>query len=225
MNCVGVLELIDQDLAKSVLVVGKKGWLLQPELMSTKQQFAEIHHATTFTCLLIRLVDLHHDATELVTIVFQVGGAQALILLLIDEPLTLPRGPLAFIQAKRLIDTLDQSQLVIGIKNLELFRQSGFLPVRTQQPVGEAMEGTYPHSTDGPFQQFFDANPHLVGGFIGERNSQNTPGRCAFHLNEPGNTVHKNTGFTAAGTSEHEQVSGFGGDGLPLGVIEGVQNM
>ena len=97
-------------------------------------------------------------------------GATALVLLAVDEPLRLASRPAAVIQAEVANDALDQAQLVVGIEDLEAFRQAGFLPVGTQQPVGNAMEGADPHAAGGHMQQVLDAAAHLVGGLVGESN-------------------------------------------------------
>ncbi|MNJ80877.1 hypothetical protein D3C77_794230 [compost metagenome] len=56
-------------------------------------------------------------------------GAQALVLLAVNEPLRLTGRPLVVIQAQLADHPLDQALLIIGIEDLEILRQTSFLPM------------------------------------------------------------------------------------------------
>ncbi|MDT4853017.1 hypothetical protein FQZ97_872710 [compost metagenome] len=98
--------------------------------------------------------------------------ADALVLLPVDEPLRLARRPALLVQAELADHPLDQALLVVGIENLEVLGQPGFLPVRTQQAVGQAVEGADPHAGGIDAEHLFDARAHLCGGLVGEGHRQ-----------------------------------------------------
>ena len=73
--------------------------------------------------------------------------AQAFIFLAVDIPLRLFMRPFVFINVERLVDPLNQPQLVIAVQNLEILRQFCILPMGFQQAMGKAVESAHPHST------------------------------------------------------------------------------
>ncbi|MNI66619.1 hypothetical protein D3C73_1221980 [compost metagenome] len=98
--------------------------------------------------------------------------AQAFVLLPIDEPLGLARGPALLIEAKLTDHPLDQALLIITVEDLEVLHQTGFLPVSAQQPMRQAVEGAHPHAGRVDAQQLLNALAHLGGGLVGEGHRQ-----------------------------------------------------
>lgn len=75
---------------------------------------------------------------------FHVPGPASFVLLPIDEPGHLPRGPALFVEIEAAKDPLDQPLLIIRVQNLKVFREPRFLPVGPQEAVSKAMEGSHP---------------------------------------------------------------------------------
>ncbi len=140
---------------------------------------------------------------------------QALVLLPVDEPLRLARRPALLVQAQVADHPLDQPLLVVAVEDLEGLAQPGFLPVRPQQAVRQAVEGADPHAGRADAHQLLDAMAHLGSGLVGEGHRQDGVGRGVFDLDQPGDTVHQHPGLTGAGASQDH--------GLALGIVEGVQ--
>eukprot|EP00659_Diplonema_papillatum_P019762 gene19762-biopygen20046 len=98
--------------------------------------------------------------------------AQAFIFLTVDEPLGLTDRPALFIQAQLADHPLDQALLVVAVENLEGLAQAGFLPMRPQQAVRQAVEGAHPHAGRADAHQLLDAMTHLGSGLVGEGHRQ-----------------------------------------------------
>src|SRR5690606_10165589 len=116
---VGVLELVDQDMAEAALVMAADLGVVADQLQGAQQQLVEVHQPATAAQLLVGVVDLLHGGEEQVAMRLDMLGATALVLLAVDEPLGLASRPAAVIQAKVANDALDQAQLVVGIEDLE----------------------------------------------------------------------------------------------------------
>ena len=144
--------------------------------MRAQQQFGEIHTARTLTGRLILAVDRNHLPLIGITRVIQVLRTQALVLLLVDEPLRLTRRPLGVIQVHLTHNAFDQALLVVGIQYLKALRQSRLLPVCTQQPMRQSVEGPDPHAADRLAQQRLDTVAHLARRLVGESDREDTPG-------------------------------------------------
>ncbi len=97
LDGVGVLELVHQDVAEAVLVVGQDLGVVAPQFMGAQQQFGEVHHPGAAAGVLVGLVDAHHLAHEGVAAVVDVARALALVLAGVDEPLYLARRPLGLV--------------------------------------------------------------------------------------------------------------------------------
>ena len=112
--------------------------------------------------------------------------------------------------------------LVIAVENLEGLAQPGFLPVRPQQTMCEAVEGAYPHAGRVDAHELFDAVAHLGSGLVGEGHRQHRVRGGVFDLDQPGDTVHQHTGFAGTCAGQNQLTPDTGRDGLTLGIVEGI---
>jgi hypothetical protein len=88
LQLVGVLELVDQDVAKAPLVVLADRVVVAQQLIAAQHQLAEIHHAFALALVFVELVDLDLLARFLVARLDPMG-AQAVLLAARYEPLDL----------------------------------------------------------------------------------------------------------------------------------------
>ena len=148
-------------------------------------------------------------------------GTATLVLLGVDKAGDLAGRVAGLVELHLLEQALDQALLVLGIKDLEVLRQAGVLPVGAQKAMGQAMEGAHPHAAQGLLEDLFDAAAHLPRRLVGEGDGQQGPGDGPFHLDEPGDAMHQDPGLAAAGPGQYQAVAATGGHGLALGVVEG----
>ena len=123
-------------------------------------------------------------------------------------------------QAEFTHDALDQPLLIIAVEDLEVLHQACFLPVRPQQAVRQAVEGTHPHAGRVDTQQLLDPLTHFGGSLVGEGHRQDRVRRGLLDLDQPGDAMHQHAGFTGTGASKHQLTPKRGGDGLALGIVE-----
>ena len=223
LHGVGVLELVHQDVPEALLVVRQQARMVAPQVQGAQQQLGEVDNPGAGAGGLVGFIDAAHGRQEQVAAGLDMLRAQALVLLAVDKPLGLARRPALFVEAQVADHPLDQPLLVVAVEDLEGLAQAGFLPVRPQQAVRQAVEGAHPHAGRADAQQLLDAMAHLGSGLVGESHRQDRMGRGVFDLDQPGDTVHQHPGFTRAGTGQDQLTANGGGYGLALGIVEGVQ--
>src|SRR6185437_5638152 len=152
-------------------------------------------------------------------------GALALVLPAIDRPGGLARRETGFVQPQSRDHALHQPLLVVGIENLEAFRQAGLAPVPAQQAVGDAVEGTHGEPLRAAGNQRLQPRAHLARGLVGEGDGEDRPRRYALHLGEPADAAREHAGLAGAGAGEDEVVAGRGADGFALRVVERVDQV
>ena len=204
LDAVGILELVHQDVAEATLIVTAQVVVVAEQFEHPQQHFVEVHQATTLAGLFIAEVDLLHGLHEQIAIGVHVFGAQAFVLLAVDKPGGLAGRPALFIQPQLLDHTLDQTNLVVGINDLETLGKVRLLPVGPQQTVGNAVEGPHPHAIGGHVQQLLDTAPHLGSGLVGKGHRQNPERRGLLGGNLPGDAMHQHPGLARAGTGQHQ---------------------
>ncbi len=128
------------------VVVEEAALVVAPEVEGTQQQLGEVDHPGARAGRFVGFVDLAHGGEEQVAAGLDVLRAQAFVLLPVDEPLRLARRPALLVEAELADHPLDQALLVVGVENLEVLVQPGFLPVRAQQAMRQAVEGADPHA-------------------------------------------------------------------------------
>ena len=216
---VGVLELIHQHMLEAAAVVREQLRLVAPQLEGAQQQLGEIHHARHAAGLLVVLVELDELASRRVVAVLERFRPQALVLLLVDEPLDLARHPTRLVELLRLHQFFYEPQLVVRVEDLEALRQAGLAPVQAQQAVRDAVEGADPERRARHAEERLDAAAHLARGLVGEGDGEDAVRRGALGLDEPGDAVHQHARLAAARAGEHHHGTDGRGHGLALGVV------
>ena len=97
--------------------------------------------------------------------------------------------------------------------------------MRPQQAMGDAMEGSNPHTADRGAQQLLDAPAHFRGGLVREGNGQYSLRAGLSGRDIPGDAMNQYARLAAARTREYQQVDRFGADRFPLCFIERVENI
>ena len=225
LDGVGVLELVHQHVAEAGAVVLDEPRCLAPQLVAPEQQLGEVHHAVALAGFLVGLVQLDHLPARRVAVVLEVLGAQALVLLRVDEPRHLARHPARLVEAEPADQALDEALLVLGVEDREALRQAGLAPVHAQQPVRDAVEGADPQRCRGQAELRLDARTHLARRLVGEGHGEDAVRRDALDLHQPGDAVREHARLAAAGAGEHQRRGERRRDRLPLCVVQRVEKM
>ena len=224
LQFVGVLEFVDQDVLKPVAVMRLNLRVVATQLMRTQQQFGEVDQIGAPAGVFIDTIDLNQRSPRPVTVVVEIAGAQPFFLARVDEPSDLLGHPLVFGQIHALDQPLDQALLIVGIQNLKVRPEAGFLGVQSQHAMGDAVEGPHPHGPRRKPHQRLDARTHLLGCLVGKGHRKNRQRRYTLHAHEPGYAVGEHAGLAATRPCQYQSVFQRGRDGLALRVVERVNN-
>ena len=215
LKLVGVLELVDQDVAKAPLVMLADRIVVAQQLIGAQHQLAEIDHAFALALLLVELVDLDLLARFLIARLDHVG-AQPVFLVARNEVLGLFGRKAFVIDVELLHEALDGRKLVLRVQDLERLRQVRQLPVRPQETVAQAMKGADPHAAHVDRQHGGEPRHHLFRGLVGEGHRQNAAGGGLPGLQQPGDTGGEHAGLARARTRQNQCVLRGQDDGTPL---------
>jgi hypothetical protein len=215
LQAVGILELVDQDVAEAFLVVGTQRFVALQQFMTAQEQFGEIDDALAVA--LVFILGIQFDALLRVMVVsLGLSGAHALLLVGVDEMAQLARRVFLVVDVQVLQQAPDHRQLVGGIEDLEGLRQPGLAAVGAQQPVAQAVEGADPHAARVDRHQRRQPRGHLPSRLVGEGHRQDAvrPGLVGRH--QPGDARGQHTGLAAAGAGEDQRMHRRQRHRLPL---------
>ncbi len=238
LDRVGVLVFVDHQVAPAAVELGADVFVLFEQLDGEEQQVIEVDGTRLAQRLLVAEVDLGDLLGVVVVGVGLVGlGVHEFVLGVGDGAEHGARRPVGRLQVHRLEHALHGAHLVAGVVDgvvgLEP-GQLGTLGVAAQQAGAEGVEGG-----DGePAQAWVrgsalfegvgagdlgdDALAHLAGGFVGEGQGEDAPGRRAL-LDDLCDAPGDDAGLARAGGGEDEQGALGVEDGGFLGVGEAVQ--
>ena len=175
---VGVLILVDQDVAKPVVIVGQHVRMLREQGQVVQEKIAEVAGVQGPQAVLIEGVDvLAAPAREHLAI----GGAdllwrEALVLPLVDQSGHQLGRPALGVDVLRLDELLEQPLLVVVVEDGEAGFQPHKLGVSPQDLGGHRVEGAEPAQAFGGRADLGgDPLPHLLGGLVGEGDGEDLP--------------------------------------------------
>ena len=114
LQLIGVLKLVDQNVPKTLLIVGTNGNVVTQKLITTQHQLTKINHALALALRLVGLVNI--DLAACVRVLrFNVFGAQAVLFATGNKPLQLLGREALVVHAQLLAQTLDCGELVLGV--------------------------------------------------------------------------------------------------------------
>ena len=222
LQLVGVLELIDQQVAKALLVVLAQSRVVAQQLVRAQQQFGKINHALALALVFVKLVQLDLFA-RIWVVRGHIFGAQAVFFATGKKPAQLLGRVALGIHVEGLAQPLDGRELVLHIQNLKRGGQPGGLVVRPQQAIAQAVEGAHPHAAQADGQQGGQARLHLFGRLVGEGDGHDAAGRGIPHVQQPGNARGQHPRFARTGPCQNQRMALGQGDGGQLLGVEAVQ--
>ena len=204
---VGVLVLVDQDVAEAAVVLFQdvRPGLEQGQVV--QEEIAEVAGVQHPQALLVGPVEvLHLVAGKACTL----SGGQLLrcpaaVLPVVDEAgQGLGRPPLR-IDVGRLHHLLDQTLLVVGVEDGEGGLQAHDLGVPAQDLGGDGVEGAQPAQALGlgP-KDGTEALAHLPRSLVGEGNRQDLPGPGPAGGEDVGQARGQHPGLAGTGTGQHQ---------------------
>ena len=211
-------------MTEALLIMRQQIRVMQPQLVSPKQNFAEVDHAIFLTRLFIQLIQLLHGTRQRVCRGDHVRRPAALVFLGIDKPLDLLGRVAGIINIVVFHQTLDHTQLVVAVQNLEILRQSGFLPVLLEQAMCEAMKRADPHAVRRHVQQPFQTPFHFARCLVGKGHRHDRERRNILDLQQPDNPVYQYARFARTGSGQHQLMRRRCRHCVTLGIIKLINN-
>ena len=103
------------------------------EFVAAQQEFGEVHEPALDAQRFVGFVYPTVNRSEHVLVGGgHVLGASPLVLVRVDEPNRLSRGPFLLVDIEGPHHPLDETQLIVGVENLEALHESGLSPVHAQ---------------------------------------------------------------------------------------------
>jgi hypothetical protein len=111
---------------------------------------------------------------------------------------------------------LHDRELVGRIVNDEVAREADVRRLATEQARAQGMERRDPHALAVDVEKRFDARPHLLRGFVGERHGQQPVGLAQPFADEMRDAMRYDASLTGAGAGENQQRPSRVENGFPL---------
>ena len=219
LQTIGVLELIDQDVAETASIVFTQMVVARQQLIRAQQQLGKIDHAFALALTVVFGVDIHHAPRKIV-VRLDLVGAFAFFLLRRDEPLHLAWRITLFVNVQRPHQALHQRELILGIENLEHLRQPGFAVMRAQHAVAQAVEGAHPHAAGVDRQHRRQPGHHFLRRLVGKSHGKQAHRTDLAGLDQPGHACGQYAGLAAAGAGENQRRLVRQRDGFELLIVE-----
>ena len=221
---VGILKLIDQNMAKTRLIMPAQRLVTRQQLVAAQQQLGEIGHALALALCLIFRVQLD---TPLRVIIVPLGlrRADALFLVGIDEIGQLARREFFVIDAEIFEQAFDRRELIGHVENRERGRQRRLTMMQAQHAVAQPVKSADPQAarhTELQRQHRRQTRQHLFGRLVGECYGQHGMRACLPRRNQPGDARRQYARLAAAGAGQNQRMlrrQGHRGDllGVELG--------
>ena len=222
LRAVGVLVLVDQDVAPEPAVPGQHLGHLVEEAHGEEQQVVEVHAAGG---LQARLVAPVHRGQPLLAGtargLLDVGRGQHLVLGRADAVHDRAGGDALVLEPLRAHALLDQGLAVVLVVDREVRRIAEMAHVLAQHAHADGVEGGHQRRLEpGGREERLHAPGHLAGRLVGEGDGEDVSGVHAAHADQIGHAVGDDARLAASGRGEDEERAVAGDDGLALRRIE-----
>ena len=201
---VGVLELVDEQVREAAPVMLAQAVVPREELVAPQQELGEIDDALALAHRLVERVVLDLAPRDVVARLDLVR-AQTLLLRAGDEVLELPRRKPLVVDAVRLVQPLDQRELVLRVHDLEELRQVRVAIVRAQHPVAEAVKRADPHAARVDGRHRRQPDEHLLRRLVRERDGEDRQRRRLPRREQPRDARRQDARLAAAGAGQDQR--------------------
>ncbi len=205
LRAVGVLVLVHQQVAETLLVEFGQPRFLVEQPHGEQQQVVEVNRAAVGQPLLVFPEQLLLLVSQPVVEAGLVGvGGLQLVLGLAENGQHLARLEDLDVEAQALDDLLDQCLLVVGVIDLEVPPDAVRCAFDAQQPRAGRVEGGYPEAGKFVAQQLVHPRLHLRRGLVGEGDGQDLRGPGQFFQQQPGDAVGDHPGLSRTGAGQDQ---------------------
>ena len=224
LGVVGVLVLVDEDVAKAVgVALADLGEQLE-HVDGAHEQVVEVHRVHAVQLALVGAVDVGDRLLEERADHLAVGlGVAQLVLGVGDLAADRGRGEALGVDPELVEAALDQPAGVGGVVDRELARVAQALGLGAQHPGARRVEGHHPHRADLAADQQAGAVAHLPRRLVRERDRQDLVGLGDAGGHQVGDPVGEHPGLARARSGEDQLRPLAVADGLPLRVVEARQ--
>ncbi len=222
LGTVGVLVLIDVQVAPALLVAREHRRRLPEEAHGLQQQVIEVEGVGGLETSVVARIGGGVAALEIATcLLVRLGRADHVVLPAADGREHGRGSQLAgTLQLQITQHLLDDAGLVVGVVDGEARVDADGGAVATQHARAECVEGAHGHAAALRTDQGEDALAHLGGGLVGEGHRQDLPRLHALHPHEVGDAMGQDTRLARAGAGEDQKWSLGGRDRAGLLGVE-----
>ena len=204
---VGVLVLVDHDIAEALLVHVQDLVVGVEEPDRQHEEVIKVHCVVLAQKPLVLLVghaDLLFPEALPVVLLTVLQGGQKLVLRGGHRGQDLPLLQVLCIDPQVFAGLLHQGLLVVGV----VYDEGGLIAQKVdmaaEDPHAHGVEGRDPDSLTGPAQDLVHAVPHLAGGLVGEGDRQDIPGIDLAFVDQVCDPVGDHPGLAAAGAGQDQ---------------------
>ena len=224
LDRVGVLVLVHQDLTERLLVGAAHLREQLEHVDRADEQVVEVHRIHAVQLALVARVDVGDRALEERADQLRVGLRVAHAVLGVrDLIVDRRRGEALGVDPVLLHAALDQPARIGLVVDRELARVAELVGVGTEHPRAGRVEGHDPHRTHAAADQQLSAIPHLRRSLVGERDRQDLARLNGPGGDQVGDPVREHTRLARAGAGQDQQRTVAVGHGVPLRVVQPVQ--
>ena len=203
---VGVLVLVDEDVAEPALVLGEDVGVGLQDGDGVQEEVAEVAGVERAQAVLVGGVELAAAVVEGGG--FRGGdalGGEGAVLPAVDQAGEEAGRPALLVDRLGQDDLAQEAELVVGVEDGEVRLQADELGVAAEDAHGERVEGAEPgHPLDDAADEVADAGLHLAGGLVGEGDGEDLVGAGAAGVEEVRDAGGQRLGLAGAGAGEHE---------------------
>ncbi len=225
MRDVGILILVDQDVAEAPLIVGEYVLARAEDGEVVQQEVAEIGGVHFEQALLIGAVEIGRLAVGEIWPVLgaDLVGGQAAILPALDRTQKRACRHHLVVEARGLKDLLGETKLIVGVENGEVLFEPDHLGMAAQDARRDGMERAEPHAFATRADHLLEPLAHFVRGLVGEGDGEHLARKGAAQIEEMREAGGEHPGLAGAGAGQHQNRTLQRLDGLALRLVEGRQ--
>ena len=223
LDVVGVLILVDANVAEALLVLVEHLGAGTQQLERAHEQVVEVHGVGGAQAALQLQVDLRG-----LFVVGAVGGFEHVlgpdhgVFGRADLAANHVDGELLLLDAERLHNVAHHALGIVVIVNGELTGVAQQVGVLAQHAHAHGVEGAHPHAAGAVGDERRQTLAHLGRSLVGKRDCQDLPGLNAQITEHVRNAEGQDAGLTRAGAGKDQQRTLGGQDRLALGGVEAV---
>ena len=220
---VGVLILVDQDVAEAAMIVGEHVGVLAEQPQAFEQQIAEIAGVEILEPRLIGGIKLRPLAVSKRErfALRNFVRRQSAVFPAIDQARELACGPAILVDPRRLDHLLQEPDLIVVVENREARLQTDEFGVAAENFDADGMERAEPlHAFERAADQRADPLAHFARGLVRECDGENLRRISPAGRQNVGDAGRQYSGFAGSGAGEDEQRAFRRLDGFALFGIE-----